>query len=59
VADEARKSLQILTNSVKTNSSAEIDSNLFKPVMEKIIPYLQESWIKFIKDDVLKYTQYV
>jgi len=44
---------------VKTNSSAEIDSNLFKPVMEKIIPYLQESWIKFIKDDVLKYTQYV
>ena len=59
VADEARKSLQILTNSVKTNSAAEIDTNLFKPVMEKIIPYLQESWIKFIKDDVLKYTQYI
>lgn len=58
VAEEARKSLQIISNSSTYNSIIAIDKKLFQPVMEQIIPYLQNSWVKFIKDDVFKYTQY-
>jgi len=25
--------------------------------MEQIVPYLEEAWVKFIKDDVFKYTK--
>jgi len=57
VAEEARKSLQIISNSNTFNTINAIDKKLFQPVMEQIIPYLQNSWIKFIKDDVFKYTQ--
>jgi len=57
VAEEARKSLQIISNSNTFNTINAIDKKLFQPVMEQIIPYLQNSWIKFIKDDVFRYTQ--
>ena len=56
-ADEARKSLQIIAGSSSFNSINAIDKKLFQPVMEQIIPYLKSSWVKFIKDDVFKYTQ--
>ena len=55
VSEEARKSLQTQSNS-NTNTTADIDINIFQPVMEQIVPYLEDSWLKFIKDDVSKYT---
>lgn len=55
VSEEARRLLQ-LQNSL-SNSSTDIDVNIFQPVMERIVPYLENTWIKFLKDDVSKYTQ--
>ena len=56
VSEEARKSLQYQSTST-TSAVNDIDINIFQPVMEQIVPYLEEAWIKFIKDDVSKYTQ--
>jgi hypothetical protein len=53
---EARKSLQLQSNS-PTSVVNDIDINIFQPVMEQIVPYLEEAWIKFVKDDVTKYTK--
>jgi len=57
VAEEARKSLQVISNSNSFNAINSIDKKLFQPVMEQIVPYLESSWVKFIKNDVFKYTQ--
>ena len=57
ISEDARKSLKLISTSNNFNSINVIDKKLFQPVMEQIIPYLKNSWIKFIKDDVFKYTQ--
>ena len=56
LCEEARKSLMAQTNA-QYNIPTEIDAELFRPVMEKIVPYLQDSWVRFIKDDITRYTQ--
>ena len=58
VSEEARKSLQLQSYKLN-NSTQEIDSSIFQPVMELIVPYLQGAWLEFIKDDVNKYTRFV
>lgn len=55
-SDEARKSLQKQSVS-DVNSANDIDTNIFQPVMEQIVPYLENIWTQFIKDDVLRYTE--
>lgn len=56
VSEEARKSLQIQSNSVLSTSN-DIDANIFQPVMEQIVPYLENAWLQFVKDDVSKYSE--
>ncbi|CAF0814981.1 unnamed protein product [Brachionus calyciflorus] len=56
ISEEARKSLQKQSYS-EENLSNEIDVNLFQPVMEQIVPYLENTWTLFIKDDVSTYTE--
>lgn len=56
-AEEARAALQQIANSSNFNSISVIDKRLFQPIMEQIIPHLESSWVKFIKDDVFKYTK--
>ncbi len=55
VSEEARKSLQMQTSAV-LNSLSDINIDIFQPIMEQIVPYLQNDWVKFLKDDVMKYT---
>ena len=57
VSEEARRLLQIQVANSTNPSSSSIDTSIFQPIMEQIIPYLQDSWLKFIKEDVMKYTQ--
>jgi hypothetical protein len=59
VSEEARRLLQTQAANLNNPSSSSIDTSIFQPIMEQIIPYLQDSWIKFIKEDVMKYTQYI
>ena len=56
ISEEARKSLKTPTI-LHSNPNGEIDTNIFQPVMEQIVPYLQDSWLRFIKDDITKYTK--
>jgi hypothetical protein len=65
LAEEARRLLQSNSSSTTTtnkenqndNSINKINTNIFKNVMEKIIPFLLEPWINFLKNDITKYTK--
>ena len=56
VSEEARRSLQKQTN-MGGNFANDLETNIFQPVMEQIVPYLENSWLQFIKDDVLRFTE--
>lgn len=40
-----------------SNPNVDFDSNIFQPIMELIVPELQDAWLAFIKDDILRYTR--
>lgn len=55
LSEEAIRSLQLQTRKLN-NTTETIDSNIFQPVMEQIVPYLHSCWLEFVKSDVNKYT---
>ena len=55
MSEEAHKSFQI--QHASPFSTTDIDTNIFQPVMEQIVPYLQNTWLEFIRDDISKFTQ--
>ncbi len=55
ISEDAHKLLQRQQSTPFT--PIDIDSNIFKPVMEQIVPHLQKTWLQFVKDDVSKFTE--
>lgn len=58
LSEAANESLRNQSNNL-SNPNIDFDTDLFQPIMELIVPELQDAWLDFIKDDVLKYTRLV
>ncbi len=56
MSEEAHRSLQ--SQHTSPFGLLDIDTSIFQPVMEQIVPHLQDTWVQFVKDDVSKFTQY-
>ena len=56
LTDKIRSDLQYMQNS-KNSSLTSSNQNLFQPVIEELVSYLENAWLSFLKDDIMKYTE--
>ena len=55
-AKESSERLEDMSKQM-SNPNFDFDTKLYQPIMDQIVPQLQDAWLDFIKDDVLKYTR--